>query len=185
MVNPAPAADGEEGEWLRDMRFALAFAPAAHRPALEALLRYDRRLLEIAPKPEEPHVPMIRLAWWRDTLSRLAEQPVSGEPLLERIDLCVPDSAYPALGTLAEAHMDRVEEGDEETRLPALFTAAAAITGSETSYEGQGRVPKPIRPIGAAVRAGQLARKSPTRRQLAMMRHILTGHLPTEKGDAH
>lgn len=69
---------------------ALAYAPAAVRPAWAALLALDLRLAEVVGKAREPMLAQIRLAWWRETLSRSEADRPEGEPLLARIGVALP-----------------------------------------------------------------------------------------------
>jgi phytoene synthase len=68
-----------------DRRLALAYAPAAARPALEALWRLDVTLGAVLAKGGEPMVARIRLAWWREALERLDAAPPPPEPVLQAL----------------------------------------------------------------------------------------------------
>jgi 15-cis-phytoene synthase len=68
-----------------DGRLALAYAPAAARPALEALWRLDVTLGAVLATGREPMVTRIRLAWWREALERLDHAPPPPEPVLEGV----------------------------------------------------------------------------------------------------
>ncbi|MEE4350754.1 MAG: hypothetical protein V2J26_11030 [Pacificimonas sp.] len=179
---PERGAEDVAARWTeerrRDDRFALAFAAEADRPALQAILDLHRRLSAVSPHPEEPHIPLIRLAWWRDTLASLENEPRPGEPLIEAISAHVPAAAFPALAALADAHMDRVEgEGGASVNEAVLAAAGAALGGVAPRASGR-RLPAQLRPVAAALRAETLAHRSPTRRQLAMIGVIWTGRRP-------
>jgi 15-cis-phytoene synthase len=64
-------------------RLALAYAPARARPATLALLALDARLAAILRGQREPIATQLRLAWWRDTLARRADEWPRGEPALD------------------------------------------------------------------------------------------------------
>jgi phytoene synthase len=64
-------------------RLALAYAPAAARPATLALLVLDARLAAILRRKGEPLLKQMRLAWWRDMLATAPEGWPAGEALLE------------------------------------------------------------------------------------------------------
>ena len=66
-----------------DRRLALAYVPAARRPALEALWRLDATLGAVLATGREPIVTRIRLAWWREALERLDRERPPAEPTLE------------------------------------------------------------------------------------------------------
>jgi phytoene synthase len=68
-----------------DRRLALAYAPPAVRPALEALWRLDVTLGAVLATGREPMVARIRLAWWREALERLDAAPPPPEPVLQAL----------------------------------------------------------------------------------------------------
>ncbi len=63
-------------------RLALAYAPAASRPAMVGLFALDARLADIVRHSHEPMLAQLRLAWWREQLSGTSAGPGSGDPLL-------------------------------------------------------------------------------------------------------
>lgn len=64
------------------MRLALAYSPAAARLSVGAVFALESRLALIGSRASEPIMAQLRLAWWRDQLSRPARQWAGGEPLL-------------------------------------------------------------------------------------------------------
>ena len=63
-------------------RLALAYAPRHAHTATLGLLLLDDRLGGIVRRASEPMLAQIKLAWWRDTLSRSPADWPKGEPLL-------------------------------------------------------------------------------------------------------
>jgi len=63
-------------------RLALAYAPGYIRPTFLCLLVLDQRLARIVSHLREPLLAQMRLAWWRDELSKSPEDRPKGEPLL-------------------------------------------------------------------------------------------------------
>ena len=68
-----------------DRRLALAYVPAARRPALEALWRLDVNLGAVLAGGRDPMIGRIRLAWWREALEALDRSPPAAEPLLRSL----------------------------------------------------------------------------------------------------
>lgn len=81
-------------------RLALAYAPSSVRPVWLGLLALDVRLAEIVRHAREPMLGQIRLAWWRDLLSRDSATWPEGEPLVRHIAEHLPVAA-PALADMA------------------------------------------------------------------------------------
>lgn len=63
-------------------RLALAYAPRAARLPTLALFALDARLAGLLRHSREPMLAQLRLAWWRESLGRDAEEWPQGEPLL-------------------------------------------------------------------------------------------------------
>ena len=104
-----------------DRRLALAYAPAAARPALEALWRLDVTLGAVLARGREPMVTRIRLAWWRDALAALDRAPPPPEPILHAV------AAQLLPAGLSGAELAEMEEGWAELLAegpPALETYA-------------------------------------------------------------
>lgn len=87
-----------------ERRLALAYVPAAVRPALEALWRLDAAFAAILITGTQPLVSQMRLAWWREALQRLDSAPPPAEPLLAALAACV-------LPTVSGAELAELEEG--------------------------------------------------------------------------
>jgi len=64
---------------------ALSYAPAAARAGLGALFALDAALGQVLRTTREPMVGQMRLAWWREALSRLDTAPPPGEPVLQAL----------------------------------------------------------------------------------------------------
>lgn len=67
-------------------RLALAYAKGEQREILSFMLRLDARLCNIVGRASEPMIAQMKLAWWRDALSREPAQRPKGEPLLLAFD---------------------------------------------------------------------------------------------------
>ena len=139
------------------------------------LWRLQLRMLAVEANPEEPHIALIRLAWWRDKLAQLDERQVKGEPLLEALAASVPAAVFPATAALADAHMDRVEESSGHRMTAALRSVGSALLG-----EGREK------PFLAPLAAIPVRHRSPTRQHLAILRYMMGGRLPEDlaRGDA-
>lgn len=163
-----------------DVRFSIAFAPAEKRAMLSTLLAYEARLAAITTRGEELHVPLIKLAWWRDSVAKLGTKPIIGEPLLEALRSSIDRMAYPDLAAMAEAHMDRLERGDHSAPARALLSAGATLMDHPLDWVATKPVPMVLRPISATIAVRPLAGRPPTRRHLRIISHMLTGRLPME-----
>ena len=87
-----------------ERRLALAYVPAAIRPALEALWRLDAAFAAILATGTQALVSQMRLAWWREALERLDSAPAPAEPLLQAL-------AAHVLPTVSGAELAALEEG--------------------------------------------------------------------------
>ena len=68
-----------------DRTLALAYVPARHRPAVEALWRLDAALASVLSTGKEPLISQIRLAWWREALEKLDSESAPSEPVLRAL----------------------------------------------------------------------------------------------------
>jgi phytoene synthase len=68
-----------------DRTLALAYVPAARRPAVEALWRLDATLSAVLSTGREPLISQIRLAWWREALEKLDREAPPAEPILRAV----------------------------------------------------------------------------------------------------
>ena len=66
-------------------RLALVYAKDQSRVFLELLLTHDVRLAGIISNIKEPLIGQMRMAWWRDVISKPAAQRPKGEPLLAQL----------------------------------------------------------------------------------------------------
>jgi phytoene synthase len=121
---------------------AIAYAPAACRPALTSLFALDERLAGIVAATTEPTIGLIRLAWWRESLERLDREAPPAEPLLQTLATLLP------LG-ITGAALSEIEDGwaalldgdlDDEAlmrharqRGGSLFALAATLLGDPTT----------------------------------------------------
>ena len=69
-----------------ERRLALAYAPAPARALWLGLFALDARLGAVVRSAHEPLLAQIKLAWWRDELTKPAAVRALGEPLLELLD---------------------------------------------------------------------------------------------------
>lgn len=188
----------------RDRYVATLFAPANLRDALFALHAYDLALAEVARTTTEPHIGMIRLAWWRDTVRDLRTKPVAGQPVLAALGGTALDPEV--LGQLAEAHMDAIDGADLGERGACLFLMAGSLLGGaenesvveagrfwaqanalrygtevEVALPGPmrfGAVLRPITALAAVARRDAVGKHDPRGsigRQFAVLRHMLSG----------
>lgn len=68
-----------------DRTLALAYVPAAVRPAIGALWRLDAGFAAILATGTQPLISQLRLAWWREALERLDTAPPPAEPVLQAL----------------------------------------------------------------------------------------------------
>jgi phytoene synthase len=68
-----------------DRTLALAYVPAAARPAVAALWRLDVAFAAILATGTQPLISQLRLAWWREALERLDQAPPPAEPVLQAL----------------------------------------------------------------------------------------------------
>ena len=69
-----------------ERRLALAYAPASARALWLGLFALDARLSAVVRAAQEPLLAQIKLAWWRDELTKPAAARALGEPLLALLD---------------------------------------------------------------------------------------------------
>lgn len=140
---------------------ALAYVPAARRPALDALWRLDAAFASVLATGREPMVTRIRLAWWREALERLDRASPPAEPLLEALAAHVLPAGVSgaALSAMAdgwdaivgaEAPDDKALDQYGRARGGALFNLSAHLLGVE----------KEVGPAGQAWALVDLARHS-------------------------
>lgn len=87
-----------------DRKLALAYVPAAVRPAVEALWRLDVAFAAILAGGTQNLISQMRLAWWREALERLDHAPPPAEPVLRAL-------AAHVLTEVSGAELAAMEEG--------------------------------------------------------------------------
>jgi len=131
-----------------DRRLALAYVPAASRPALAALWRLDVTLGAVLAGRRDRQIGRIRLAWWREALARLDREPAPPEPVLRGIAAYALPAAELAGMTdgwevlLAEGPPSAAAlEAYAAARGGALFRHSARLLGGpDFPVEGAGRL---------------------------------------------
>ena len=119
---------------------ALTLATADARPALAALFALDLRLGETVASTSEAIVGQMRLAWWRDALTRLDHAPPPAEPVLRdvaarlvRADVTGTELARMTAGweaiLLADGADRAAIQSYAEDRGAMLFGVAARVLG--------------------------------------------------------
>ena len=166
-----------------ERRLAIAYAPAAARPALAALLALDARLGEVVATTREPMVGQMRLTWWHEALTRLDAAPAPAEPVLTAIaaDALPRGASGAALAAMIDGWEALLEPaiGEAEALVHArgrgatLFAAAARVLGAADdgpAAAGEGwalaDLAQRLSDPAARARAGELARP-----RLAAARH--------------
>lgn len=81
----------------REQQLALVYAPAPARAATLALFALDTRLASLVRGLREPMLGQLRLAWWREQLTRSPGQRATGEPVLAALAAWSDCSALVAL----------------------------------------------------------------------------------------
>ncbi len=102
-----------------DRTLALAYVPAAKRPAVDALWRLDVTLGAVLAGGSEPMVTRIRLAWWREALERLDVAPPPAEPLLQAL------AAHALPKGVKGGELAAMEEGWEAIAAPRTIDGPA------------------------------------------------------------
>jgi len=91
----------------RDRWLSCLFAPDDKRPHLLALYAFNAEVLRVRDTVSEPHLGMIRLQWWRDTIDSIyAGNPAPGHPVAEALAVAIEVGGLPnqALVDLVTAH---------------------------------------------------------------------------------
>lgn len=119
-----------------DRALALAWQPAAGRPALAALFSLDRHLATLVRRASEPMLGQLRLAWWRERLMQGQDRVPAGEPVLADLWAHWPHGAAPLVQMvdaweelLAPDAMDR----DAIARFSAKRSAPFAALGGQAA----------------------------------------------------
>lgn len=82
----------------------MAYTPPARRGCLAAAIEFDRELSRIGDRAHEPLARQIRLAWWRDELTRLAQALVEREANGDMGAIGSLPAPSPVLKAIADAH---------------------------------------------------------------------------------
>ena len=119
----------------------LAYAPAARRDALAALLALDDALALLLRTTSEPALGQIRLAWWREALERLDHAPPPAEPVLGGIARTVLPAGVAGAALVPLVHgwealietetLDQASLARFAAGRGALFVAAGRAMGAE------------------------------------------------------
>ena len=112
-----------------DRTLALAYVPAARRPALEALWRLDAALGAVLAGGREPMLSRIKLVWWRDALVELDSRRAPAEPVLQAL------AGHVLPRGVTGAELSEMEEGwaallAEGALEPSELNAYAAARGN-------------------------------------------------------
>ena len=122
---------------IRDPRVMVA-VPRERRPAIAALWALAERLTKLLHDAREPLIGQIKLAWWRDMMAMLANDPAAlpkGEPLLAELQATW--TGRGGLDTLVDAAEAMLLADDAATRRDAaasfgdaLFALSGGVTGA-------------------------------------------------------
>ena len=122
----------------------LAYAREPLRSAIDALLRFDRRLARIVATATEPTLAQIRLAWWRDELRKERENsaPPPSDPLLAGLLFSWANDVSPVIGLIDGWEALLEEQPWDENALEQFargregaFGGLARIAGHEGAVE--------------------------------------------------
>jgi phytoene synthase len=115
---------------------ALGYAAPERRRALSALFALDASLAKLTRHTRDPMVAQMRLTWWHEALSGLAERAIPGQPILIALEGEVAEGRATPAGLAAivegwEALLDGEALDHARRRGGALFTAAAGMLGAD------------------------------------------------------
>lgn len=125
---------------MRDRDLVRLHWPESRRSAFDTALALDERLADVALGAAQPALAAIKLAWWREQLAALDNQPATPEPLLLRVvsDLMVAGVTGADCAALAEGWAAIVEEQpDPGPRGAALFALLGRLLGREEVPGGE------------------------------------------------
>jgi phytoene synthase len=126
-----------------DRTLAALFAPPSARASLLALIAFNVELARIGEQVSEPTLGEIRLAWWREALSRAAQGESTGQPVADAMGALLRSYAQlrPTLERLIDARRFdvavKIMPDDAALRIyiddtaGAMFAAAAELFGAE------------------------------------------------------
>ena len=123
-------------------RFVTAmFAPEDRRAGLLAVTAFNAEIARIPLSVSEPILGQMKLQWWRDTLTRLAENGVvpAGHPIAEALRRDLPENLRGQLHTLVDARdgdfeTDQARVAAESAPLAELALAVLGVTDTESSH---------------------------------------------------
>jgi 15-cis-phytoene synthase len=131
----------QEGGAAAEQRIVLAYAPAAARAGLAALLALDDALAMLLRTTREPAVGQMRLAWWRESLEQLDVAPPPAQPVLEGLARAVLPQGLTGASLVPIVHGWEVLVEEDALAADALrrfgegrarlFTAAGTLLGAE------------------------------------------------------
>lgn len=144
-----------------DRKLALAYVPAAARPAVGALWRLDVAFGTVLATGTQAMISQLRLAWWREALERLDTAPPPAEPVLQGL-------AAHVLPRVSGAELAAMEEGwlmltaEDALTAEALADYAQLRGGLLFSYTARllGDSHFPVSEAGAVWALADLARHS-------------------------
>ncbi|WP_375403263.1 squalene/phytoene synthase family protein [uncultured Sphingomonas sp.] len=121
-----------------DRALAVAYAPAAARPGLLALLALDDALGAVLRRAREPMLARMRYAWWFEALEGLDTAPPPAEPVLRAVAAAVLPCGV--TGAALAGMIDGWEAiGDEGPIDDAMLTTFAEARGG-TLFDAMARV---------------------------------------------
>lgn len=143
MVNLAETFGIDPAMEHAERTLALGYAPSDRRTALSALFALDATLAKLTRRTRDPMVAQMRLTWWHDALSRLAERGIAGQPILSALEgeVTAGRVAPAGLGAIVEgweALLDGESLAHARGRGAALFAAAAGVLGAEDAVTSAG-----------------------------------------------
>ncbi len=108
---------------------AISYANPVLKPVLERLLSFDQRLAEIVLMAKEPLIAQMRLAWWREQLSKPVSQRPQGEPwliALAALDYASQEAVHRGAFCLIEAWEYLLSDDNWDEALLRAFAKARA-----------------------------------------------------------
>jgi 15-cis-phytoene synthase len=156
-----PRPDYSPAPSLLDPRLML-LVPTDCRPAMAALWRLEARLFDVVVQRREDMLAQLKLAWWRDRLVQLANDPVAlpkGEPLLA--ELAPAWAGCDTLATMADGYEAAMLAGGTVEAKEAARLLAQAM---QRALVAIGIRHEP--PIWSLVRAAQMSANRDVARSL-------------------
>lgn len=127
---------------LRDPRVIVA-VPRGSRAALAALWALAERLTKLLREAREPLIGQIKLAWWRDMMALIANDPAAlpkGEPLLAELHAAwAGQGGLEALVDAAEAMLLAEDEAGRQQAAVDFGEALFDLSAVREGHAGRGR----------------------------------------------